>query len=265
MTRRACLSVLSGLLAAPRSLPCRASILVLGLTASGCVTRDSRPASQFPLVELAFVLFVAALFILCTGFIVLVAPRRRRRKVAKMLVAFSAGSVCGAIWVLLVDTVTNAADFDALDEPAVLVVGLVATLVAAFLLSTPDSLTEVTGLSAMAIGLHSLALPLAALISFRRSGGAMASHYECPPAAGCGDPGRQVRRGPSHDRPQRRRIARGVVFCFRWGSSAPSSQGAAFPTKVSSRPTRGLRLRFSLRRYPSYYGQVTGRWGYRLR
>ena len=83
-----------------------------------------------------------------------------------MLVAFSAGSVCGAIWVLLVDTVTNAADFDALDEPAVLVVGLVATLVAAFLLSTPDSLAEVTGLSAMAIGLHSLALPLAALISF---------------------------------------------------------------------------------------------------
>ena len=166
MTRRACLSVLSGLLAAPRSLPCQASILVLGLTASGCMTRDSRPASQFPLVELAFVLFVAALFILCTGFIVLVAPRRRQRKVAKILVAFSAGSVCGAIWVLLVDTVTNAADFDALDEPAVLVLGLVATLVAAFLLSTPDSLAEVTGLSAITIGLHSLALPLAALISF---------------------------------------------------------------------------------------------------
>jgi len=159
-----------GLLAAPLSLPCRASILVLGLTASGCVTREARPDSQFPLVELVFLLFVAALFLLCTGFLVLVSPRRRRRKVAKMFVAVGAGSVCGALWVLLVDTVANAAGSDALDEPAVLVVGLVAALVAALLLSTPDSLTEVTGLSAMTIGLHSLALPPAALISFLVAG-----------------------------------------------------------------------------------------------
>ncbi len=171
MTRRACLSVMSGgLLAAPLSLPGRVSILVLGLTASGCVTREARPDSQFPLAELAFLLFVAALFLLCTGFLVLVSPRRRRRKVAKLLVAFGAGSVCGALWVLLVNTVLNAADSDALDEPAVLVVGLVAALVAALLLSTPDNLTEVTGLSAMTIGLHSLALPPAALISFLVAG-----------------------------------------------------------------------------------------------
>jgi len=52
-------SVMSaGLLAAPLSLPCRSSILVLGLTASGCVTREARPDSQFPLVELAVLLFV---------------------------------------------------------------------------------------------------------------------------------------------------------------------------------------------------------------
>ncbi len=167
MTRRACFSVMSGgLLAAPLSLPGRASILVLGLTTSGCVTGEARPDSQFPLVELAFLLFVAALFLLCTGFLVLVSPRRRRRKVAKLLVAFGGGSVCGALWVLLVDTVADAAGSDALDEPAGLVVGLVAALVAAFLLSTSDSLTEVAGLSAMAIGLHSLALPLAALSRF---------------------------------------------------------------------------------------------------
>ena len=66
MTRRACLSVMSGgLLAAPLSLPGRVSILVLGLTASGCVTREAKPDSQFPLVELAVVLFVGALFLLC--------------------------------------------------------------------------------------------------------------------------------------------------------------------------------------------------------
>ena len=100
------------------------------------------------------------------GFLVLVSPRRRRRNVAKLLVAFGAGSVCGALWVLLVNIVVNAADSDALDESAVLVVGLVTALVAAFLLSTPDSLAEVAGLSAMAIGFHSLALPLAALVSF---------------------------------------------------------------------------------------------------
>jgi len=55
----------AGLLAAPLSLPCRASIRVLGLTASGCVTREAKPDSQFPLVELAVVLFVGALFLLC--------------------------------------------------------------------------------------------------------------------------------------------------------------------------------------------------------
>jgi hypothetical protein len=47
-----------GLLAAPLSLPCRASILVLGLAASGCVTREARPDSQFPRVELVVLLFV---------------------------------------------------------------------------------------------------------------------------------------------------------------------------------------------------------------
>jgi len=171
MTRRACPGVMSdGLPATPLSSPCRASILVLGLTASGCVTKDARPGSQFPLVELAFLLSIVTVFCLCTGFLVLVSSRRRRRKVVRLLVAFGAGSVCGALWVLLVNTGLNAADFDALDEPAVLVVGLVAALVAAFLLSTPDRLTEVAGLSAITIGLHSLALPLVALLSFLRAG-----------------------------------------------------------------------------------------------
>ena len=159
------------LLAPPLSLPCRASILVMGLTASGCVTRETAADSQFPLVEFAFLLFVAVLFLLCTGVLVLVSSRRRRRKLAKVLMAFGAGSVCGALWILLVGTIASAAGYDALDEPTVLIVAVVAAVVAAFLLSTPDSLTEVAGLSAMAIGFHCLALPLAALISFLAAGG----------------------------------------------------------------------------------------------
>jgi len=172
MTRRACPSVISaGLPATPLSSPCRASILVLGLTASGCVTKEARPGSQFPLVELAFLLSIVTVFFLCTGFLVLVSSRRRRRKVVRLLVAFGAGSMCGALWILLVGTVVNATGYDAWDEPLVLIVGLVLAVVAAFLLSTPDSLAEVAGLSAMAIGLHSLALPLSALISFLVAGG----------------------------------------------------------------------------------------------
>jgi hypothetical protein len=110
------------------------------------------------------------MFLLCTGILVLVSGHRRRRKLAKVLGALVAGSVCGAFWALLVDTVANGGGSDAMDEPAVLVVGVLTALVAAFLLSTPDSLTKVAGLSAMAIGLHSLALPIAALISFLVAG-----------------------------------------------------------------------------------------------
>ena len=73
------------------------------------------------------------------------------------------GGVC-------IDTGTipiNAAIPGATNEPAVLVVGVVmAALVAASLLLTPNRLSKVVGLSAMAIGFHSLALPIAALISF---------------------------------------------------------------------------------------------------
>ena len=76
-----------------------------------------------------------------------------------------AGSVCGALWILLVDTAANTAIPDAMNEPAVLAVGVVTALGAASLLSLPNRLSEMVGLSAMAIGFHSLALPIAALIS----------------------------------------------------------------------------------------------------
>jgi len=252
MTRRACLSVRSGgLLAAPLSLSCRASILVLGLSASGCVTREARPDSQFPLVELAFSLFVAALFLLCTGFLVFISPRRRRRKVATLLLAFGAGSVCGALWVLLVDTVANAAGCDALDEPAVLVVGLVAALVAAVLLSTSDSLTEVAGLSAMTIGLHSLALPLAALVSFLVAGAQWFPTASARPSLTAVILGARF---AGNLRTVGLSIGGLLVgLCFvSLGIECSFVAGYGVPGQGSSRPTRGLRLYFWLRRYCSY-------------
>jgi len=114
---------------------------------------------------LPFLLVAGWVFLLCTGVLVLVSRRRRRRKLAKILVPLVAGSVCGALWILLVDTAANPAIPDAMNEPVVLAVGGVTALGAASLLWIPARLSEMVGLSAMAIGFHSLALPIAALIS----------------------------------------------------------------------------------------------------
>jgi len=120
-----------------------------------------------------FLLIAGVVFLLCTGVLVVVSRRRRRQKLAKILVPLVAGSVCGALWILLVDTAVSAAIPDAMNEPAVLAVGVVTALVAASLLSMPDRLSQVAGLSAMAIGFQSLALPIAALIALL-AGGAQA-------------------------------------------------------------------------------------------
>ena len=99
--------------------------------------------------------------------------RRRGRKMTKILVAFVAGSVCGALWMLLVDTVANTIRPDTVRASAVLLVGVVpALLVALILSSASESLTEVAGLSMIVTGFHSLALPMAALISFVVAGAA---------------------------------------------------------------------------------------------
>jgi hypothetical protein len=65
---------------------------------------------------------------------VLVSSRRRRRKLAKILVPLVAGSACGAFWILLVDTAVTGTLLDVVYEPAELVVGVVTALVAASLL-----------------------------------------------------------------------------------------------------------------------------------
>jgi hypothetical protein len=136
---------------------------VLLATGAGSIETDTR------FVAVILALSAVVVFVLCTGVLVFVSSRRRRRKLVKMLVTLIAGSVCGAFWILLIDTAVNPAIPGAMHEPAVLVIGVV-TLVAASLLSMANHLSEMVGLSAMAIGFHSLALPIAALISIVAGG-----------------------------------------------------------------------------------------------
>jgi hypothetical protein len=140
------------------SLVSRARVAVIGLAAFGCVSATD-PGSQSVIsgwAVLAFLLVGGALYLVVSGILVVVSRRRRRRRVEEILVAVFAGSVCGALWVLLVATVVNAARPGAMMGPAGLGVGVVTALGAAILLSRPDSLSEVAGLSAMTIGFHSL-------------------------------------------------------------------------------------------------------------
>jgi hypothetical protein len=155
MNRRTFLSTLSGgLLAAP-------------LAAEAQIPRavPSRTSSPW-LVVGSFLLVAGVVWLLCSGVVVLVSRRRRGQKVAKILVLLVAGSVCGALWMLLVDTVANTILTDTIGESALLLVGVVTALVAVLLLSAPTNLREVAGLSMKVIGFHSLALPIAALIAF---------------------------------------------------------------------------------------------------
>jgi hypothetical protein len=106
------------------------------------------------------------------GFVVSVFGHRRGRKWTKLLVAFVAGTVCGALWMLLVDTAANTIHPDTIKWWAVLLVGMVTGLVVALLLSVSATPTDVAGLSMIVVGFHSLALPLAALTSFLLAGAA---------------------------------------------------------------------------------------------
>ena len=73
---------------------------------------------------------------------------------------------------LLVDVAANTIRPDTIRGSTLLLVGVVTALVVALILSVSESLTEVAGLSMIVIGFHSLALPIAALISLLLAGAA---------------------------------------------------------------------------------------------
>jgi hypothetical protein len=167
MNRRTFLSVLSGsLLVAPLAAQAQEA----GKAARVGILDPDQVSEPSALFFLVFLLAAVVVFLLCTGIIVLLDRRRRSRMLAKIFVAVLAGSACGGLWILLVATVVNAARPQAIMGPAVVGVGVVTALGAAMLLSRPDSLSKVAGLSAMAIGFHSLMLPIGALIAFLVAG-----------------------------------------------------------------------------------------------
>jgi hypothetical protein len=161
----------------------RSRVAVIGLAAFGCVRATEDPASGSAThgwAFLAFLLVAAALYLSFSGFLVVVSQRRRRRQLGAIFVAVFAGSMCGALWVMLVAIVVAAPRPGALMGPAGLAVGVVTALGVAILLSTRDSLRGVAGLSAMTIGFHSLMFPIGVLIAFLVAG----AHW--PPATSAG-------------------------------------------------------------------------------
>lgn len=157
--------------------------MFLGTLASGLLAAPHVAEAQMPravpsgtsgpwLVVMPFLLVAGVVSLLCAAVVVLASRRRRGQKAARILVPLGAGSVCGALWMLLVDTVANTIAIDTINESAVLLVGVVTALVAAIFLSAPTNLREVAGLSMMVIGFHSLALPIAALSSLVVAGAA---------------------------------------------------------------------------------------------
>jgi hypothetical protein len=114
--------------------------------------------------SLSLLLIAGVVFLLFTGILACVSSRRRRRKVAKILVSLAAGAVCGGFWMLLVNTA--GATPNGANETAVLGFGgMLAALIAASLLRRPNRGHTVVARSMMTVGFHSLALPIAALIS----------------------------------------------------------------------------------------------------
>jgi zinc transporter ZupT len=101
-----------------------------------------------------------------TGLVLLVTRRPSRRRRLKILVAAVAGGVCGTLWVLFVATILDAARPGTLMDLPLVALGVVVALSVAVLLSGSGRSREVAGRSLMTTGFNSLALPIAALISF---------------------------------------------------------------------------------------------------
>ncbi len=109
--------------------------------------------------------FGSATFLLA-GVLVQVSPPSRPSTSAKVLVAALAGSVCGALSVLLLSTVIDVARPGTMTVSVTLGVWAATGLAVAICLSRPHALRQAWGQAAVAVGVHALALPIAAAISF---------------------------------------------------------------------------------------------------
>lgn len=124
----------------------------------------------FPMALVALLGLGGVLFLGFAGLALLVARRPRRRRFLKIVVATLAGGVCGMLSVLLVVMILDAARPGTPMDLPLVVLGVVVALSAAVLLSGSGRSREVAGRSLMTAGFTSLALPIAALISFLLAG-----------------------------------------------------------------------------------------------
>jgi hypothetical protein len=89
----------------------------------------------------------------------------REERSARYRVALFAGAVSGGLWVLLVDTLLDAAGPWTLPLPLMAGAWAGTGLGVAALLARPGGLRELWGRAAIAVGLHALALPVAVAVS----------------------------------------------------------------------------------------------------
>lgn len=93
-------------------------------------------------------------------------PREKRNLGAAVL----AGLGCGGLWVLLATTILGVARPGMMTVPLALGVGGVTGLSMAALCWRPGTPRQIWGRVALTVGLHALALPVAAAISFGATG-----------------------------------------------------------------------------------------------
>jgi hypothetical protein len=149
----------------------RVSIAVGPLSVCAGCARARVDAPAEPVVIALLALFgLAILFPISVGLAVLIGRRPVRRRLLKILVSATAGGVCGMLWVVFIATICAADRPGVLTDPVLIVVGVVVALSGAVLISGPGRLGEVVGRSLVTTGFTSLALPIAALISFLVTG-----------------------------------------------------------------------------------------------
>jgi hypothetical protein len=93
-------------------------------------------------------------------------PASRRHLVAAAL----AGAVCGGLWVLLVSTVLEIVGPGTISIPIALGVWAAPALAVATALSAPGPVRQSWGRAVLVVGLHALAMPVAAAGSLAASG-----------------------------------------------------------------------------------------------
>src|SRR3989442_6695128 len=121
------------------------------------------------------------------------------------LPAVLAGAVCGGLWVLIVTIIIGVARPGMMTAPLALGIWSTTGVAVAVFVMRPGTPRESWGRVAMAVGLHGLALPIAAAISFVVTAGGGAPPAKAPPPLWPRLPAGRLARKPTHLPPVRPR------------------------------------------------------------